>query len=336
MKKLSIIIILTISLANKMYSQEVLYSDKNNVSLKINIVKTNIESVCSNNGKKINIWRVDWTVNNNTPHKLHSNHNAIATGNIQVPMSTVEKTNCTINSFHPKSENTQDFPFIGFTSPRVSNRVMKPYETLTTSWYYYAHTGQKPILTNWNMHPYKFIKKKKDEQKKEDDFWSGKKETSNNHSSSKNDDFWSGGKEKTKNNVKDDFWKGKGNKQEELTFEENTKADDSDKFIGNVRSRTNRIRIFCIDTGAEDGDLVSISNNGNILNSNIYLTNAGRSYWFDLKFGQNRIEIKALNQGTSGANTAAFKVYDDKGIELAQKGWHLKTGYKGTLLILKI
>ena len=78
------------------------------------------------------------------------------------------------------------------------------------------------------------------------------------------------------------------------------------------------------------------TNNVTILKDKIYLTNAGRSYWFDLKFGQNRIEILALNQGDVGANTAAFKVFDDKGNLIAEKSWHLETGYKGKLLILKL
>lgn len=150
------------------------------------------------------------------------------------------------------------------------------------------------------------------------------------------DDFWNGKKDKTKNDTHNDFWNGSGTQKEELKLEENTKAEESDKFIGNVRSRTKRIRIFCVDTGKEDGDKVKISNNGKVLKTNIYLTNQGKSYWFDLEFGQNKIEIYALNQGSLGANTAAFKIFDENGLEIAQKDWHLKTGYKGTLLILKI
>lgn len=182
--------------------------------------------------------------------------------------------------------------------------------------------------------------KKKEEEasekkNKDDEFWSGEKEK---EVTNKKDDseFWDGGTAKQENNKETDFWEGKGTSEEERKFTENTKPDESDQFIGNVRSRTGKVRIFCVDTGQEDGDLVRIINNGATLMDNIYLTNAGKSYWFDLQFGQNNIEILALNQGTTGANTAAFKVFDDKGALIAEKGWHLYTGYKGKLLILKI
>lgn len=177
------------------------------------------------------------------------------------------------------------------------------------------------------------------QQSKEiDDFWAGeddKKEETNDEKGN----FWSGGSKEQDNqngNKETDFWAGMGTTAEEKKLTENTKPDESNQFIGNVRSRTGRIRIWCVDTGQEDGDLVRIINNGTILEEEIYLTNSGRSYWFDLKFGQNEIEILALNQGNVGANTAAFKVYDDKGNLLAEKGWHLKTGYQGNLLILKL
>jgi hypothetical protein len=170
---------------------------------------------------------------------------------------------------------------------------------------------------------------------KDEEFWSGEKEK---EVTNKKDDseFWDGGTAKQENNKETDFWEGKGSSEEERKFTENTKPDESDQFIGNVRSRTGKVRIFCVDTGQEDGDLVRIINNGATLMDNIYLTNAGKSYWFDLQFGQNNIEILALNQGTTGANTAAFKVFDDKGALIAEKGWHLNTGFKGKLLILKI
>lgn len=328
----NIIIILSILLCQYSISQTTLYSDKNNVKLKINISKTNLNYECTNSEKKISIWKVEWIVENNSANKIRSNHSQIATGIIEVPMSPTESTNCHNRFINTNSKNLDNYPFIGFN--QHTNYLIQPYEKIKTTWYYYSISEKKPVLTNWNMHSYKIIKEKKKE-KVEDDFWNGKKENSK-RTNNDQDDFWAGGKNKKGNKVENDFWKGKGTKNEEKVFEENTKAEESDKFIGNVRSRTNRIRIFCIDTGVEDGDLVSISNNGKILKSSIYLTNAGKSYWFDLKFGQNRIEIKALNQGSIGANTAAFKVFDDKGLELAQKGWHLKTGYKGTLLILKI
>lgn len=171
--------------------------------------------------------------------------------------------------------------------------------------------------------------------KDEDDFWNGKNDKKD-EKSNKIEDYWDGGSANQIDNKKTDFWDGKGTTEEERKFIENTKPEESDQFIGNVRSRTAKVRIFCVDTGQEDGDLVRIINNGNVLKENVFLTNAGKSYWFDLQFGQNNLEIIALNQGSVGANTAAFKVFDDKGNLIAEKDWHLLTGFKGKLLILKL
>jgi hypothetical protein len=171
-------------------------------------------------------------------------------------------------------------------------------------------------------------------KKKDDDFWSGR--SSKKSSSKKEDDFWSGGKTKQSGNSSGQFWSGSGNSKEERLLLENTKGDESDQFIGNVRSRSARIRILCEDTGQEDGDRVRILNNGKVVYRNLYLTNEPKFVTLDLAFGQNRIEIEALNQGTAGPNTAAFKVYDSDNRLLAEKSWKLLTGYKGSLLILKI
>jgi hypothetical protein len=54
-----------------------------------------------------------------------------------------------------------------------------------------------------------------------------------------------------------------------------------------------------------------------------------------LEVGINKIAFKALNQGTSGPNTAAFKVYNDAGMLLSSNEWNLATGAKATIVIAK-
>ena len=49
----------------------------------------------------------------------------------------------------------------------------------------------------------------------------------------------------------------------------------------------------------------------------------------------NKIVIKALNQGTSGPNTAAFKVFNANGSLISSNEWNLATGAKATLVIAK-
>jgi hypothetical protein len=50
----------------------------------------------------------------------------------------------------------------------------------------------------------------------------------------------------------------------------------------------------------------------------------------------NVISFKALNQGTSGPNTAAFGVYDDQAQEISSNEWNLATGAKATLSIARV
>jgi hypothetical protein len=54
-----------------------------------------------------------------------------------------------------------------------------------------------------------------------------------------------------------------------------------------------------------------------------------------LKSGFNKIEFEAINQGTSGPNTAEFQVYDDKGVQVSSNQWNLATGFKASIIVVK-
>ena len=54
-----------------------------------------------------------------------------------------------------------------------------------------------------------------------------------------------------------------------------------------------------------------------------------------LKNGFNKIDIEAINQGSSGPNTAEFQVFDDKGASISANQWNLSTGFKATIVIVK-
>ena len=54
-----------------------------------------------------------------------------------------------------------------------------------------------------------------------------------------------------------------------------------------------------------------------------------------LQVGINKIAFIALNQGTSGPNTAAFTVFNDTGNVISSNEWNLATGAKATLVIAK-
>lgn len=109
----------------------------------------------------------------------------------------------------------------------------------------------------------------------------------------------------------------------------------SDTFLGEIRTGEKLLRLVCRDHQFEDGDLVRIWQDDKILVEKIYLRNVYQGVSIPLKDGFNKIEIEALNQGSSGPNTAEFKVMDTRGKVVQQNIWNLASGVKATLIILK-
>jgi hypothetical protein len=67
----------------------------------------------------------------------------------------------------------------------------------------------------------------------------------------------------------------------------------------------------------------------------IYLTNSFQGLDIPLKEGFNKVEVEALNQGSSGPNTAQFKVMDKKGNVVQDRVWNLSAGVKALLIIIR-
>ena len=108
-----------------------------------------------------------------------------------------------------------------------------------------------------------------------------------------------------------------------------------DQDLGSFRTQSKSINIICRDYQYPDGDRVTIFVNDIPVIYNILLEQNYKKFNIPLQVGINKIVIKALNQGTSGPNTAAFKVYNDEGILISSNEWNLATGAKATLLIAK-
>lgn len=108
-----------------------------------------------------------------------------------------------------------------------------------------------------------------------------------------------------------------------------------DQDLGSFRTQSKHIKIICRDFQYPDGDRVTIYVNDIPAIQNIILTQNYQVFTIPLEVGLNKIAFKALNQGTSGPNTAAFKVYNDSGSILSSNEWNLATGAKATLLIAK-
>ena len=79
-----------------------------------------------------------------------------------------------------------------------------------------------------------------------------------------------------------------------------------DQDLGNFRTNSSSINIICRDFQYPDGDRVTILLNNIPVVSNIILEQQYQSFTIPLEIGINKIAFVALNQGSSGPNTAAF------------------------------
>ena len=112
-------------------------------------------------------------------------------------------------------------------------------------------------------------------------------------------------------------------------------AHQSDQDLGTFRTGAQQVKIVCRDYQYVDGDRVAVLVNDEIVVPSIWLTESYYSFYLPLKPGFNKISFKALNQGSSGPNTAAFIVYDDTGNVISSNEWNLLTGVKANLVIVK-
>ena len=65
------------------------------------------------------------------------------------------------------------------------------------------------------------------------------------------------------------------------------------------------------------------------------LTSGFGGFNIDLEVGINKIDFQALNQGSSGPNTAEFQILDENGNTVAGNQWNLATGVKATIILTK-
>lgn len=108
-----------------------------------------------------------------------------------------------------------------------------------------------------------------------------------------------------------------------------------DMYLGDVKTSSRFIGIVCRDHEYVDGDRVRIIANGVVVEANILLTGAFKGINVDLDQGFNRLEFEALNQGSSGPNTAQVDVYDENGKLMFSNKWLLSTGSRASLIVVK-
>lgn len=108
-----------------------------------------------------------------------------------------------------------------------------------------------------------------------------------------------------------------------------------DAFWGDYTTNAKSIRIMYRDYSAIDGDLLRVYVNGDIIQPRAYLTQGFSGFKLDLKEGSNEIIFQAINTGSSGPNTAEYRIVDENNKRISNKVWALEAGIKVTVVIVK-
>jgi len=108
-----------------------------------------------------------------------------------------------------------------------------------------------------------------------------------------------------------------------------------DQNLGEIKSSSNYVGVVYRDHEYVDGDRVKVYANDEVIEPNVVLSGAFKGVNIDLQEGFNRIQFEALNQGSSGPNTAQVAVYDEKGQLIYSNRWNLSTGSKAVLVVVK-
>jgi hypothetical protein len=109
----------------------------------------------------------------------------------------------------------------------------------------------------------------------------------------------------------------------------------NDQFLGEITVGAVYVNIAYRDHEFVDGDRVRIFLNGDVVRADVSLNGSFDGFDVPLQKGPNKIVFQALNQGSSGPNTAELQVYDDKGRLVSAKEWLLLTGKKATIVVIQ-
>lgn len=108
-----------------------------------------------------------------------------------------------------------------------------------------------------------------------------------------------------------------------------------DMYLGDIKTNSKIVTIQYRDHQHVDGDRVRVFVNGQMEISNVMLEGSFRGFNLPLQDGFNKIDFQALNQGTSGPNTAQLQILDEQGNILASYEWNLLTGNKATAIVVR-
>lgn len=108
-----------------------------------------------------------------------------------------------------------------------------------------------------------------------------------------------------------------------------------DQYLGDFKTTAKKATFMYRDHEFVDGDMIRVYVNGEIAIPQARLEGSFRGFDLPLQDGFNKIDFEALNQGSSGPNTAQLNIYDEIGNLLASYEWNLLTGNKATAIVVK-
>ncbi|HED12882.1 MAG TPA: PASTA domain-containing protein [Gammaproteobacteria bacterium] len=103
--------------------------------------------------------------------------------------------------------------------------------------------------------------------------------------------------------------------------------------LSNVSVSQQNVTITFWDNRKEDGDIINIYLNGNLLKGGLTLTKKKQSFDVRLNPGKNIFEVEAVNEGTDPPNTAAVRishVTQGRGTQIYQR----KSGQRASMMLL--
>lgn len=109
----------------------------------------------------------------------------------------------------------------------------------------------------------------------------------------------------------------------------------NDQYLGDFTTDGRYVEVYCRDHEYVDGDVVQVIVNGRVVQPSLTLGSAYSPVLVSLEEGPNTIEFVALNQGTSGPNTAELRVLAENGTIITTNRWNLLTGAKASIVVMK-
>lgn len=130
-------------------------------------------------------------------------------------------------------------------------------------------------------------------------------------------------------------WANEKRKQQLELYENIPPELLGDQFLGDFKIKGDVANVICRDFGEEDGDLIKVLLNDEVVIARLVLTNGFKTFKIPLVEGINKIDFFALNQGSVGFNTAEFQLFDENDLGISRNNWYLATGKKATLILIK-